>query len=239
MESANNFGLEGKVTIVTAGASGIGAEAARTRLVTITATLEMRNKSRKAVAFAVEKYGALDIMFSNAGVLGNRACILEIAVNLRGAAACIKHAACVMVERKTHGSIISTASVASMVSSGPRLARVMVTPHPSMVSWVLSERRVVSLLFMGLVRTACGELVVYGIRVNLISPYLTATATSCKELGMEASELENAVSIAANLKGIIFKPIHVAQTALFLASDQSAYVSGHNLVVDGGFLARR
>ncbi|MED6191523.1 hypothetical protein PIB30_001256 [Stylosanthes scabra] len=185
----------------------------------------------ETVAFAVDKYGSLDIMFSNAGVGSCGSSILDLdlngfdntmAVNLRGAVACIKHAARVMVERKTRGSIICTASVAGSVCIGAAAG----------VSYIASKHGL-----MGLVRSACGKLGGYGIRVNSVSPYIMATPLVCKRLDVEASGVESASVIGSNLQGIVLKPIHVAEAALFLASDQSAYISGQDLAVDGGFLA--
>ncbi|KAL1312812.1 hypothetical protein HN51_039399 [Arachis hypogaea] len=250
--------LEGKVAIVTGGASGIGAEAARLfvengALVVITDVndelglqvassigvdkvsyhhCDVRDEKQveETVAFTIKKYGSLDIMFSNAGITGSLCNILDldlndfdntVAVNVRGAAACIKHAARVMVERKTRGSIICTASIASLVGGAGAGHGYTASKHG----------------LVGLVRSACGELGAYGIRVNSISPYVMATPLACEALGMEASEVESAGVAGANLQGIVLKPIHVAQTALFLASNESAYISGHNLVVDGGLLA--
>ncbi|CAF2115229.1 unnamed protein product, partial [Brassica napus] len=106
-----------------------------------------------------------------------------MAVNVRGAAAFIKHVARAMVEKKTRGSIVCTTSVASVIAG-------TVVPH---------------------------------------------RYTASKHALMEASELEEIFSETANLKGIVLKARHVAEAALFLASDDSAYVSGHNLLVDGGF----
>ncbi|KAL1350873.1 hypothetical protein HN51_014850 [Arachis hypogaea] len=252
--------LEGKVAIVTGGASGIGAEAVRVfvengafvvvadvqdelghLLASSIGLLEkvsychcdIRDEKQveETVAFAVEKYGSLDIMFSNAGIAGSISNILDLdlndfdnamAVNLRGAAACIKHAARVMVARRTRGSIICTASVAASVGIGAAAG----------VSYTASKHGLI-----GLVRSACGELGGYGIRVNSVSPYVVATPLVCRALDVEASEVESAGGVGTSLQGIVLKPIHVAQAALFLASDESAYISGHDLTVDGGFLA--
>ncbi|PNX62272.1 short-chain dehydrogenase reductase 3b-like protein, partial [Trifolium pratense] len=136
----------------------------------------------------------------------------------RGSAATIKHAARVMVERKIRGSIICTASIAgSIAGSGGH-------------DYVTSKHGVI-----GLVRSTCGELGAYGIRVNSISPFIIATPLACQSLNMEVSEIEATGNDSAVLKGITLKTTHIAEAALFLASDESAYISGHNLVVDGGF----
>ncbi|GAU11336.1 hypothetical protein TSUD_343270 [Trifolium subterraneum] len=247
--------LEGKVAIVTGAASGIGAETVKIFVkngafvviadvndelghqVATSIGLEkvsyhhcdVRNEKQveEVVAFTLEKYGTLDIMFSNVGVAGPLSSILEfdlnkfdntMAVNVRGSAATIKHAARIMVERKIRGSIICTASVAGFVAG--------CAGH----DYTTSKHGLI-----GLVRSTCGELGAYGIRVNSISPYAVATPLSCRGLDMEASEVEAIGNNYANLKGITLKTTHIAEIALFLASDESTYISGHNLVVDGGF----
>ncbi|CAN0888709.1 Short-chain dehydrogenase reductase 3b [Linum grandiflorum] len=182
----------------------------------------------ETVNYTVEKYGKLDIMFSNAGVIGPLTGFLDLdldgfdqtmATNVRGVAATIKHAARAMVARGVPGgSIICTSSAASTVGG--------TGPH----AYTASKHALV-----GLVRSACGELGEYGIRVNCISPFGLATPLTCGAFGLKPDEVEANCSKVANLKGISLNARHVAETALFLASDESAYVSGHNLAVDGGF----
>jgi NAD(P)-dependent dehydrogenase (short-subunit alcohol dehydrogenase family) len=123
-----------------------------------------------------------------------------------------------MMERKIRGSIICTTSIAATVA---RCAG-----H----DYTASKHGL-----LGLVRSACGELGAYGIRVNSISPYLVGTPLACSEKNMEVSEVEVVGIDSSNLKGITLKTTHIADAALFLASEESSYISGHNLVVDGGF----
>ncbi|PNX88228.1 short-chain dehydrogenase reductase 3b-like protein [Trifolium pratense] len=247
--------MEGKVAIVTGAASGIGAKTVKTFVengafvviadvndelghqVANSIGLEKvsyhhcdvsdEKQVEELVAFTLKKYGTLDIVFSNVGIAGPLSSILEfdlnkfdktMAVNVRGSAAVIKHAARVMVERKIRGSIICTASVAGSVAG--------VGGH----DYTASKHGLI-----GLVRATCSELGAYGIRVNSISPYAIATPLACTSMGMEPSEVEAIGIDSANLKGVTLNTTHIAETALFLASDESAYISGHNLVVDGGF----
>ena len=166
-------------------------------------------------------------MFSNAGILGSYLGILEfdlnefkntMDINVVGSAATIKHAARAMVAKNVRGSIICTTSVAASTGgAGPS-------------GYTASKHAL-----LGLVRAACSELGGYGIRVNSVSPFGVATPLSCAPFNLEPEVVEAIVSSQANLKGVVLKAKHIAEAALFLASDEAAYISGHNMVVDGGF----
>ncbi|MBA0864192.1 hypothetical protein Goshw_000430 [Gossypium schwendimanii] len=189
----------------------------------------------------ISLYGKLDILVNNAGVLGNqskRKSIIDfdagefdrvMQVNVRGVALGMKHAAKVMMPRRS-GCIISMASVAGCMGG--------LGPH----AYTASKHAII-----GLTKNTACELGQYGIRVNCISPFGVATSMlinawrssdqvdheECTDL--EAEEMEEFVRGLANLKGVTLKAKDVAEAALYMASEESRYISGHNLVVDGGF----
>jgi len=87
---------------------------------------------------------------------------------------------------------------------------------------------------LGLTRTACLELGMFGIRVNAICPGVIDTPMA-SALGMPPEIMESIGK--AHALGRIGKPIEVARAVLFLASDDASFVSGAALTVDGGFSA--
>lgn len=249
--------LEGKVAIITGGASGIGDATARlfvqngAKVIIADVQDELgqkvcqdigppedisyihcdvtdENHVQRIVDTAITKHGNLDIMFANAGIpgTGNRQGILGtdyedlkrvFETNVFGAFLCAKHAARVMIPAKK-GSIVFTSSVASVTYGD--------VPHP----YVASKCAVV-----GLAKNLCIELGQYGIRVNCVSPFGVASPMLTNSMGFGKSEVEELVSKIATLKGEIVDANDVAEAVLFLGSGVSKYVSGQNLVVDGGY----
>ncbi|XP_051148013.1 (-)-isopiperitenol/(-)-carveol dehydrogenase, mitochondrial-like [Andrographis paniculata] len=248
--------LQGKVAIVTGGASGIGEATARlfaaygARAVVIGDIQDEKGRSvaesigsdrcsyfhcdvtdeeqvKSMVAHTVGAYGSLDVMFSNAGMISEpNQSILDLdlsvfdtlmKINTRGMAACVKHAALKMVELGVRGSIVCSSSAAVEVGI------------PLNVDYGVSKHAVVGL--MGSAYQKLGE---HGIRINCISPAVVATPMSAR-IGLGTVEAtEAALGTVCALQGVTLTPERVAEAVAFLASDEAAFVTGHNLVVAGG-----
>ncbi|MFW9943151.1 MAG: SDR family oxidoreductase, partial [Candidatus Thorarchaeota archaeon] len=184
-----------------------------------------------AIELAIEKFGRLDCIFNNAGISGANGYIEEIPVKafdetidvlFRSVFIGIKYATPIM-KNQGSGSIISTASVAGI---GTGLG-----PH------VYSAAKAAIIHFTHSVAMELGE---SNIRVNCICPGGIATAIFGRGLGLDQGASER---LAEMLK-IPFKdmqplpraglPEDIAKAALWLASDDSTFINGHALVVDGG-----
>jgi NAD(P)-dependent dehydrogenase (short-subunit alcohol dehydrogenase family) len=180
----------------------------------------------RLVATARSSYGRLDVAFANAGISGGMAGIFEatpelwtevLRVNLIGPWLMVKHAGKAMADAGQGGSIICTASVAGIRSGagGP--------------AYSASKAGVINLAMV-----SAQQLCESNVRVNAICPGLTET-------GMTRPTFDYAKD-----KGVTHKlgklnplrraaqPEELAQVALFLASDQSSYVNGQAIAVDGG-----
>ncbi|KAJ9558945.1 hypothetical protein OSB04_013559 [Centaurea solstitialis] len=73
------------------------------------------------------------------------------------------------------------------------------------------------------------------LQVNCLSPYGLATPMATNFLSLEVEDFENMLNSFGNLKGPTLRTDDIAKTALFLVSDEAQYISGHNLLIDGGY----
>ena len=177
-------------------------------------------QAQAMAAAAAQQLGRLDVLVNNAGIYP-RVRMLEMAeadwdavldVNLKGTFFCSQAAARIMVERGTRGAIISLTSRA--IGGAIRG-----------VHYSASKGGIVSLT-----RAMALELAPHGIRANAVAPGLTDTAQP--RHGM--TEAEIAQASAALPLGRMATPADIAQTALFLASDASALMTGQILHVNSG-----
>jgi NAD(P)-dependent dehydrogenase (short-subunit alcohol dehydrogenase family) len=255
--------LASKVALVTGGGSGIGeatvrlfvaegasvviadiqdergrrvAEELGVRAAYVHADVSREADVQAAVAETVRRFGRLDCIFNNAGYGGVGGRIADVPVEgfdetmgvlVRGVFLGMKHAAPVM-KRQGSGSIISTASVAGL--------------HTGLGPHVYSAAKAA---VIHLTRSVAMELGEHNIRVNCICPGGIATPIFGKGLGLSAERAEEIVPL---MKGVLenLQPIKrsglpddIAQAALWLASDDSTFVNGHALVVDGGLIGGR
>src|SRR2546425_3482996 len=255
--------LAGKVALITGGASGIGEATVRlfveegaavviadiqddrgrklaaelgNRTAYVHADVSREADVSGAIAETVKRFGRLDCLFNNAGYGGVTGSIEEIPVAgfdetigvlLRGVFLGMKHAAPVM-KRQGGGSIISTASVAGL--------RTGLGPH------VYSAAKAA---VIHLTRSVAMELGESGVRVNCICPGGIATPIFGKAFGLSPDRAEATIPL---MKGVLetLQPIRrpglpedIAHAALWLASDESSFVNGDALVVDGGLTGGR
>jgi NAD(P)-dependent dehydrogenase (short-subunit alcohol dehydrogenase family) len=177
------------------------------------------------------RHGRLDVVVANAGVVPPWRETAELdldewdrvmAVNVRGVAATLKHAAPAMAEHG--GSIVAMASINAFVA------------HPQQMAYTASKHAV-----LGIVRAAARDLGRYNIRVNALAPGPIATDALLERIRLRArtgpSEAEALSALAKGTAlGRLATDAEVASAALFLASDLAGGVTGVLLPVDAGLL---
>ncbi len=239
--------LEGKVAVVTGAGSGIGAATARAfhhegakvvaadvsgkqediakelgdGCVAVHADVSRSEDVQAMLATAVDTFGRLDILHNNAGIDGAVAFTGEYteadfdkvwSINGRGVFLGLRYAIPILLEHGG-GSIINTASMASMVA------------FPGMPAYCAAKAAVVMLT-----KNAAAEYAGKGIRVNAISPGPIRTAIT----DSLPPELIKGVVDATPI-GRFGDTSEVANLAVFLASDESSFITGSEIVIDGGY----
>jgi NAD(P)-dependent dehydrogenase (short-subunit alcohol dehydrogenase family) len=247
------FGLQGKTAVITGGAGSIGAASARMlakaganlvlvdqdkaalaavaeeiggRVMTVTADVSDEASSRAYVQAAVERFGQIDVLFSNAGNFGTVATITDyptevfdsvLAVHVRGAFLAAKHA---VPHMPRGGSIVITSSVAGLRGD------------PGVYGYITAKHALT-----GLMRVLAKDLAPRGIRVNTINPGPVSNGFQ--------KRVEDDLTGILGRDGTAFfdeiipmgrhaTPEEIAKSVLYLASEQSSFTTGTILPVDGG-----
>lgn len=250
--------LSGKVAVVTGGTSGIGRDTAvlfaqsgakvvvagrreaeggetvaKIRAGGGDALFVKTDVSKAAnvealIKAAVAQYGQVDIAFNNAGIEGTWVPIImqseddwaqTIEINLKGVWLSLKYEIKQMLKQKRGGAIVNMASTMGLIGAAGAAA------------YTASKHGVI-----GLTKAAALETAKSGIRINAVCPAVIETSMADRLFGAPKVHeyLERCHPI-----GRFGKPEEVAEAVLWMCSDQASFMTGHSLLLDGGFLAGR
>ena len=249
--------MQDKVAVITGGSGGIGKETARRfleegasvvlvdidqaaldtarqeleageRVLAVQADVSREEDVRRYVDATMERFGRIDVFFNNAGIEGKVAPLEQqdiamfdkvIAVNVRGAYLGLKHVLPHMYQAG-RGSVINTSSVAGLRGSA------------GVLPYVTSKHAL-----SGMTKVAAIEAAAHGVRVNSVhpSPVNTRMMRSL-EAGFDPDDAEGARAAMAKAipLGRYGESTDIANLVLFLASDESAFITGAQYRVDGG-----
>ncbi len=176
---------------------------------------------------ALQAFGTLDCAFNNAGIEGAQAPTGEcdeknfdrvIAVNLKGVWLCLRAELKIMAERGS-GAIVNCSSIAGLVG------------FAGIPAYTASKHGV-----LGLTRAAALEYAQKGVRVNAVCPGVIQTPMI--ERFTKGDDRARAALAAGEPMGRVGRPEEVAAAVLWLCSDAASFVTGHPLIVDGGWVAQ-
>lgn len=249
--------LHSRIAVITGGSGGIGEETARRflaegasvvlvdidqagldaardslgggdRVLTVKADVSDEEDVQRYVKATIDKFGRIDVFFNNAGIEGKVAPLHEqetetfdkvIAINVRGAYLGLKHVLPQMYEAGS-GSVINTSSVAGLDGS------------PDVLPYVTSKHALT-----GMTKVAAIEAAKYNVRVNSVhpSPVNTRMMRSL-EAGFAPEDAEGAKAALEKAipLGRYGEPADIANLVVFLASDESRFITGAQLRIDGG-----
>jgi NAD(P)-dependent dehydrogenase (short-subunit alcohol dehydrogenase family) len=257
MNKIQRNGFAGKVALVTGASSGIGRAAALafadagadvvvadvlevdgvktaheveergSRALFVKCDVSSESEVKNLMNRTLETFGRLDFAFNNAGVEGKAGntvdCTTEnwdrvIGINLKGVWLCMKYQLPQMLKQGS-GAIVNTSSIAGLVG------------FQAIPAYVASKHGVI-----GLTQAAALEYAKTGVRINAVCPGVIQTPMIDRFVHGEAQVRK--VLTDGEPVGRVGKPEEVASAVLWLCSDGASFVTGHPLVVDGGWVAQ-
>ena len=175
-----------------------------------------------------KRYGRLDYAFNNAGVVEDPAPFTNktlssfdkiMAVNVKGVWLSMKHEIPQMLKNGGGGAIVNNSSVFGVIG------------NPQLPIYVASKHAI-----LGLTKAAALEYAKAGIRINAVAPGAIETEMMEQAIGNDKQLRQALVSL--HPIGRAGKPEEIANAVLWLLSDKASFVTGHTLVVDGGWVGR-
>jgi len=194
--------------------------------VLVVADVSKESDVKNLIEKTIKKFGKLDILVNNAGILvsGTVTTLTEkdwnrqMDVNLKGVFLCTKYTVQQMVKQGKGGRIINISSIAGLVG------------FPGISAYCASKGGVTELT-----REVALDVAKYGITVNAINPGIIMTDMTKDMLNDPTTKKSFMESTPV---GRVGQPEDIGNAAVFLALDESSFITGHNLIVDGGWTAR-
>jgi NAD(P)-dependent dehydrogenase (short-subunit alcohol dehydrogenase family) len=181
----------------------------------------------RMVKHTIETFGRLDYAVNNAGIEGHLSGITDLPeeewdrvldINLKGTFLCMKYEASAMLAAGQGGAIVNVGSVNSFLG------------FPTGSAYVASKHGLI-----GLTTSVSAELAPQGIRVNLVCPGFIDTPMHRRLRGIVGDELYDNVLLQRVHVRRAGRPEEIAQSIVFLCSEEASYITGTTLTPDGGF----